>query len=358
MQTAEPLTALIVNDIDKEASSRSNVKEWVRKSPTKPNIFAELSASTSCTQFIERIHALLDQLGASDELLEIWAIAETRSLCPGNLAALHRSCLHHARVPAHGSTRRLAIQLLYEIVSMCFEDDREEKLMKAIVLLDAYCANKESESQTTTLPIFGAALVRLVAKQESNWEKKFAGFASKLMHYLRGTSSSRDELITNQGITAMEVHIMEALRGRLSLPTVQEWIALVSVRLNIFTGSKFEGIIMDIRRCSTSLVPSLIYSNAITSDCTPRRVAQGLLVLMCGQFRVLPSHLFNASEVLSLQPRPTPCQVCSKDQLVFLVALEHASQSSRAALQRDAQVVESSLARLWNSTYFHVDART
>jgi hypothetical protein len=347
VQIAEPPTCLFQNDIDKQVSFRSSIKESEQDSLEKPNIFVELSAITNCTQFIERVQDLLDEFGASDERLEMMALVETRAFCPDNNAALHSSCLHQARVPTDGSTRRLAMQLLYAIVSMCFEEDREDKLTKSAVLLDALCANKESAWQTTPLPILCASLVRLVAKQDINWDKrKHSDFTTKLMHLLCGTSSSKDELITNQGIAAMEVHIMDAFRGRLNLPTIQEWITLVCARLNIFTCSKFEKIIMDIRLSSNIWMPSLIFNHAATTEFASRQLAQGLLVLMCGQSGVLPSHLFNSSEVLGSQPRLTSCQLCSKNQLVFLVALEHASKSSRTALQRDAQVVESLLARL------------
>jgi len=302
----------------------------------------------------EDIQDILEQQGAGDLLLTTWATSEAKVLDVANIALAPSSSKALQGAGRAPMARRMAVVVLGNLVR---EFSLPEKAWtKAVLILDVYCSRNPDALQADSLPGLCAALIRLQKK----WEEQ-GDFSQQLQHLAPRASALVDQMLVATGqppsmvlasdedLDSAELAVLSSIKWRVNLPTVFDWITLISARLNTLTCKLSEPIITELWGYSNKCVRLLTLHCPASRDYPPRRVAQGFFCLICTASGLLPADYLGLSMVeytssWTLPPCPEVTEESKPNSLeFFLAALSSATNSNYRALQQDAQLVKDML---------------
>jgi len=298
----------------------------------------------------ESVDDWLDEKGVTDERLDDLASKELKLFCPVDIL---RECEASLREPRRGSADRKAALTVLQCLSRQFLANAD-KWFDAVVLLDAYCCQRPEALQEHSVPIICAALVSILLKQGGVSSHNFAlcagGFESRLLmqslfytNALQGPQGLAPEeaSFTEDDLHEQEKMILTALRWRVAVPTISEWMASWSQRLNVCSCGTFAQATAPLWQYARYMASLLSWDFPWSSELAPRRVGLGVVSLTwvaSGLFSSSDLGLDESSEEASsiLPSCPQVPELRGRDMAIFLAVFLLATSTDLETLQEDA----------------------
>lgn len=221
---------------------------------------------------------------ASDELLTYRVLQEE--------AVLHGAVGHggtggaaEAALPARA--RSVAVGLMRSLASS------PTAWFAAATLVDLYHHHAPDEARVEALPAVCVAAVRLVEKSDyalatfDPTHSQHSSAAADLAQELHGAGFA----VTVPGqeqVIEQEVVLLTALRWRANVPTIESWLSILAVRLDVLTEQALQPSLQWLARQGVVLGSRVLMRHAVSPGLPPRKVAAGLTGLLLARAGLLP----------------------------------------------------------------------
>jgi hypothetical protein len=229
----------------------------------------------------------LDDICASDDLLEAWAEREEK---------MFSYVLNDLSLSAnndHGVDRDARQKVLWfmghfvKILQLS-----EKSWFDAVLLLDLYCLRSSSYVEVGDLPALCAAIVRLLKKFDNgvvpnNYELEAC--ASHLAILLRQAGHTIDHhAVTAEEIDVRETSVLQVLRYQINMPSFFSWMSIYCARINILSRQMLMPVLSSIWQHSVELARAILLHQAVDPAVCTRRIVNGLLGIGFVAVRLLP----------------------------------------------------------------------
>jgi hypothetical protein len=275
---------------------------------------------------------LLEQLGASDELLEIWEERESNML--DNNPAQQALDPNVRAFCAWFFSNQLECNLL------------QDKLWyEAVLLLDVFCLRSPNPVEVADLPSYCGAVLHLVAKMDdalvSVNEVHCLEGGERLKAWLQHSGHAMDHgPLTQWRLDEKELEVLRVLQWQLAMPTVTSWMYAFCTRILTLSKQAWLPLVIPVWEQSCVLARVLVSRCAATCSLTPRRIAQGLLGIGCVALKLLAPEAMGMSDGCEDIFRNMPVrEIPSGHHHLVLNMLEVATTSTLSDLAEDCMLV-------------------
>ena len=256
------------------------------------------------------------------------------------------------------TVRGFVITAMYKLIKeLDTSPTAQTRFFQAVMLYDIYSSQHSDVLSSDCIPTLCAVLVRLCFKFEDTHDsdegvERLASVprvAAAVVDYLLIVTGGSPvmKFLSDADLKCMELDVLTSLQWRLLVPTLPDWIMLLSSRFDILSNGQIQETL---RSLCPSLWPFLIYVSELlvwqcpnTAESAPSRVARGLMCLTWFASGALPALALGQSRAELLPPElstilPQVATPSPHIQEGLLIALFAATNSNLANLQTDSFV--------------------